>query len=157
MCTLIRASCFVYAHIILRCVCSQYVCFILSKHKLVDFVSYGEIRRYVAIKDHVLFVYAEKSDPNYIYTVPLGSLKAVKEDPKKPHKRSVTVSPGYGGGKDRQDSRMVNVLLLDDRGKLAYQVAFNTKNDPGSDDRFILAVQYVNIAEKNEEKVLQKE
>lgn len=137
--------------------CSQYVCFILSKHKLVDFVSYGEIRRYVAIKDHVLFVYAEKSDPNYIYTVPLGSLKAVKEDPKKPHKRSVTVSPGYGVGKDRQDSRMVNVLLLDDRGKLAYQVAFNTKDYPGSDDKFILAVQYVNIAEKNEEKVLQKE
>ena len=149
-CTLIRAIfCDVFSIRVLYSVETQI--------GTVDFVSYGEIRRYVAIKDHVLFVYAEKSDPNYIYTVPLGSLKAVKEDPKKPHKRSVTVSPGYGGGKDRQDSRMVNVLLLDDRGKLAYQVAFNTKNDPGSDDRFILAVQYVNIAEKNEEKVLQKE
>jgi len=42
---------------------------------------------------------------------------------------------------------------------LAYQIAFiNTNNDAESADRFILAVQYVNIvAEKKEEKVYWKE
>jgi hypothetical protein len=113
-----------------------------------DFVSYGEITRYVAVKEDVLFVYAEKSDPNYLYSVPLGTLKPVKEDPKKPHNRSVTVSPGYGTGIDRQAVTMTNVLLLDANDKLAYQLAFDTLKDEGIADRFFLAVSNINHAEK---------
>eukprot|EP00979_Chaetoceros_neogracilis_P001114 scaffold197_cov268-Chaetoceros_neogracile.AAC.29 len=98
----------------------------------------------------------EEADPNYIYTVPLSSLKAVKENPKKPHKRSMTVSPGFGQGVDRQGDNLVNILLLDARDKLAYQITLDTIHDEGVADRFVLAVENINSAEKKQQK-LQKE
>lgn len=118
-----------------------------------DFVSLGEIMRYIVVKDDVLFVYAEKTDPSYLYTVPLGSLKCVKEDPKKPHKRSVTVSPGYGSGIDRQDANLETALLLDAKDKLVLQIVFNRNGDTTDiTNRFIAAVENINIAEKKREK-----
>lgn len=110
--------------------------------------------RYVVVKDDVLFVYAEKTDPSYLYTVPLGSVKAIKEDPKKPHKRSVTVSPGYGMGIDRQDENLETALLLDGRGKLVLQVTFNCKDDTTDiTNRFVSAVRNINLEEKKREKI----
>lgn len=117
-----------------------------------DFVSYGEIVRYVAVKDHVLFVYAEKTSPNYLYTVPLGTLKAMKEDPNKPHKRSVTVSPGFGSGLNRQDGSIETVVLVDALGKLAYQISFDVKVNKNIADNFVAAVRNINVAEKSMEK-----
>lgn len=118
-----------------------------------DFVSYGEISRYIAVKDDVLFVYISEKEPTFLFTVPLESLKAVRENPKKPHKRSVTVSPGYGDGVDRQDDNVVNVLLLDARDKLVYQLAFNTANDEELVDRFLAVMQHANsISKKKSEK-----
>jgi hypothetical protein len=113
-----------------------------------DFVSLGEIMRYIAVKDDVLFVYAEKTDPTYLYSIPLETLQAVKEDPKKPHKRSVTISPGYGSGISRQDDNIENALLLDAQGKLVYQITFNCKDDKEITNRFITAVTSVNLVEK---------
>jgi hypothetical protein len=115
---------------------------------LLDFVSYGEILRYIVIKDNVLFVYGEKTDPNYLYTIPLGSLNAVKEDCSNPHNRSVTVSPGYGTGKGRQDANIVNVLLLEARDKLVYQIAFNVATDKHIADKFVNVVQNINKVQK---------
>lgn len=121
-----------------------------------DFVTYGEISRYVAVKDDVLFVYAVRNDPTYLYTVPLGTLQAVKEDPKKPHKRSVTISPGYGSGISRQDENIENVILVDAKGNLVYQLAFNCKDDKEFANRFISAVTTINIGEKQSEKAEKK-
>lgn len=118
-----------------------------------DFVSYGEILRYIVIKDNVLFVYAEKTDPNYLYTVPLESLNAVKEDCNNPHSRSVTVSPGFGTGKDRQDENIINVLLLDARKKLVYQIAFNIATDKDIADEFVRVVQSINKTQKGKGKI----
>ena len=117
-----------------------------------DFVSFGEITRYVAVKDDVLFVYGEKNDPTYIYSVPLGTLRAVKEDPSNPHKRSVSVSPGYGTGVSRQDKNIENVILMDAEGELVYQVSLNCKNDKEIADRFIAAVTNINLAENERER-----
>jgi hypothetical protein len=118
-----------------------------------DFVSLGEIMRYVVVKDDVLFVYAERTDPSYLYTVPLGTLRAVREDPKKPHKRSVTVSPGYGRGIDRQDENLETALLLDAKDKLVLQIVFNCNGDTTDvTNRFVAAVENINLVEKQREK-----
>jgi Nitrogen regulatory protein P-II. len=101
----------------------------------------------------VLFVYAEKTDPNYLYTIPLESLNAVKEDCNNPHSRSVTVSPGFGTGKDRQDENIVNVLLLDARKKLVYQIAFNVATDKDIADEFVRVVQSINKTQKGKGKI----
>lgn len=121
-----------------------------------DFVSYGEILRYIVIKDNILFVYAEKTDPNYLYTISLDSLHAVKEDGRNPHNRSVTVSPGYGTGKDRQDGNIVNVLLLEARNKLVYQIAFNIAKDETIADNFVNVVQRINKVQKRAEEIQKK-
>ena len=115
-----------------------------------DFVSLGEIMRYVVLKDNVLFVYTQKDDPTYLYSLPLESLKVVLENPKKPHKRSMTVSPGYGMGIDRQDDNIKNVLLLDVRDKLIKQIVFDCKEDKdqGLADRFVACVQGIIDVEK---------
>lgn len=118
-----------------------------------DFVSYGEILRYVVVKDNILFVYAEKTDPNYLYMIPLESLKAVKEDPNHPHERSVTISPGYGTGNNRQDENIVNVLLLEARNRLVYQIAFNISQDKDIADTFVGVVQNINISQKSVDKI----
>lgn len=68
----------------------------------------------------------------------------------------MTVSPGFGQGVDRQGDNLVNILLLDARDKLAYQITLDTIHDAEVADRFVLAVENINSAEKKQQKV-QKE
>mmetsp|Transcript_695 Transcript_695/g.957 ORF Transcript_695/g.957 Transcript_695/m.957 type:complete len:242 (-) Transcript_695:136-861(-) len=115
-----------------------------------DFVSYGEILRYVAIQDHTCFVYTEASDSNPLYTIPLETLKPVKENPRKPHKRSITVSPM--ANTNLQGEALQTVLLLDDLGHLAFQFTFDSGSNGDLADQFLQVVQDVNLAAKAQDK-----
>merc|ERR1712232_184120 len=61
-----------------------------------DFVSYGEVRRYIFVKGNCIFIYGDKSDPRPLYVIELHKFRAKIEDPSKPDKRSHTVSPQAG-------------------------------------------------------------
>lgn len=115
-----------------------------------DFISYGEIERYVAIQDHTCFVYPSKAEPALLYTIPISTLKPTREDPKNPHKRSLTVSPNpitnlQGDGLD-------TILLLDARGKLAFQFTFDLSKGKRLAEDFMAVVVESNMADKNNEK-----
>ena len=56
-----------------------------------DFVSFGEVARFVFVKGNCIFVYGQETDPNPLYAIPLETVKIVLEDPKKPDKHSFTV------------------------------------------------------------------
>jgi len=110
------------------------------------FISYGEAARYVVLKDCNCFVFAEESDANPLYNIPLGSLQPVKENPKNPHKRSVTISPSVNTNMTGNDFE--TILLLDAMGDLAYQFTFDVSQDKDLAVRFILAVQNINVTNK---------
>lgn len=116
-----------------------------------DFTSYGEILRFIVLKEQHCFVYTEETDPGPIYTIPMGSLKPVVENPKKPHRRSVTVSPAPNTNVTKDS--MVTVLLLDARGVLAYQFTFDVSQDKNVANKFVLAVQNINTVHKQQDKV----
>mmetsp|Transcript_16699 Transcript_16699/g.23668 ORF Transcript_16699/g.23668 Transcript_16699/m.23668 type:complete len:248 (-) Transcript_16699:184-927(-) len=115
-----------------------------------DFTSYGEILRYVVIQSNFCYVYAEETDLSPIYVIPLGSLLAVKEDPKSPNPRSFTVSPLPNTNMSK--STMTTVLLTDAKGALAYQFTFDNSSDTKRSDRFIAAVENVNMMTKKGDK-----
>jgi len=110
------------------------------------FISYGETLRHVVLKDCNCFVFAEESDANPLYNIPLGSLQPVKENPKKPHKRSNTVSPSINT--NSTGNNFETILLLDAMGDLAYQFTFDVSQDKDAAVRFIFAVQNINVVEK---------
>jgi len=116
-----------------------------------EFFSYGELTKYIIIKDHNIFVFSQQSDSSPLYNVPVGSLKPVIEDPEKPHKSSVTISPGYNTNLQGEDYE--TVLLLDAMDALAYQFTFDISQDKDLPERFMLAVQNINVAAKSMEKV----
>lgn len=118
-----------------------------------DFISYGEALRYIAVKDCVCFVYTDETSPTPIFSIPLSSLQAVKEDPKKPHKRSVTVSP-MANSNVTSDS-LETILLLDAHRKLAYQFTFDISLEGSKDlgERFQSVITNITQTSKIREKV----
>jgi len=104
-----------------------------------DFVSYGEVARYVIMKDNTAFIYTEESDTNPLYTIPLETLSAIKEDPKKPHKHSVTISPSLNTNLPKEE--IETILLLDDKEKLQYQFTFDVSQDRELATNCILAIR----------------
>lgn len=121
-----------------------------------DFISYGEALRYIAIKDQVCLVYTEETSPTPIFSVPLASLQAVKEDPNKPHKRSVTVSPMANS--NITSDNLETILLLDAHKKLAYQFTFDISPEGSKDlgDKFLTAVTSITMNTKMNEKMDKK-
>jgi len=115
-----------------------------------EFISYGEAARYVVLKDQNCFVFIEESATSPLYNIPLGSLQPVKEDPKKPHKRSVTFSPSVHTNLSSADHE--TVLLLDARGELAYQFTFDISQHKDLATRFICAVLNINAYDKTIDK-----
>mmetsp|Transcript_16040 Transcript_16040/g.32288 ORF Transcript_16040/g.32288 Transcript_16040/m.32288 type:complete len:239 (-) Transcript_16040:182-898(-) len=108
------------------------------------FVSYGEIRRYIAMVDTNLFVYAEKSDPTPLYTIPFSDLIASKEDPNRPDFYSHTVSPEANVGlpfSNKTKGCLDTVLLRDSSMKIVYQIVFDRlETEEGIADIFVSAV-----------------
>ena len=70
----------------------------------------------------------------------------MKEDPNKPHKTSLTVSPMPNS--NLQGESYETVLLLDSKKSLAYQFTFRMSEDKSVADRFIEAVGRANATEK---------
>ncbi len=92
------------------------------------FVSFGEIKRYIAVVNTKLFVYAEKSDPAPLYTIPFSDLIASKEDPNQPDFYSHTVSPETNVGlpfSNKSKGCLDTVLLRNSSLKIVYQIIFD--------------------------------
>lgn len=101
-----------------------------------DFVSYGEVRRYLFIKGNCLFVYGERSDPSPLYVIELPKFTVDLEDPKKPDPKSHTISPQ--AGTNLPASYYTTVLLREkNKGKRFYQITFDDRNDKSLTKRFL--------------------
>lgn len=100
-----------------------------------DFVSYGEVLRYVFLKGNCIFVYGQESDASPLYAVQVETVVAVVEDPKKPDRHSYTISPRVNTNEGREN--LVTILLKDRAtGKQAYQFTFDTTEDRSVAKRF---------------------
>ena len=60
-----------------------------------DFVSYGEVLRYVVVKGDNCFIFTEENDPSPLYAIPLHDKTAKREDPNNPEGTSLTISPTF--------------------------------------------------------------
>jgi len=103
-----------------------------------DFVSYGEVLRYLFIKGNCIFVYGQKSDPKPLFVIQLETIRAEIEDSKQPHKNSYTISPQSGN--NMTSSSLVTVLLMDGfskSGKQLYQITFDISTDKSVVKRFM--------------------
>mmetsp|Transcript_1521 Transcript_1521/g.2078 ORF Transcript_1521/g.2078 Transcript_1521/m.2078 type:complete len:151 (+) Transcript_1521:382-834(+) len=105
-----------------------------------SFLSYGEVKRYfVIIKgSNTIFVYADADMPSPMYTILLKNLQLEKEDTQHPHFFSHTISPeanarmlGEPFSNNKSKKSLDAVLLIDDRGKIAYQLAFDNSEEGG--------------------------
>jgi len=121
-----------------------------------DYVTYGEVKKYVLVKGSSCFVYAEQTDPSPLYAIPLqddddeNELIPIQEDPDHLDPCSVTINPRPGDHKPKDG--YVTVLLKyrrkkkrrGDSGKMkqAYQFTFNQNGgDKGVAKRFIDVVE----------------
>ena len=101
-----------------------------------DFVSYGEVRRYVFLRADAVFVYGEKSDPRPLYVIELPRYRAEIEDPAEPDRHSFTVSPQ--AGTNLPAPYYATVLLKEKHSKkVSYQITFDTRNDKSVMKRFM--------------------
>jgi hypothetical protein len=106
-----------------------------------DYISYGEVRRFVFVKGNCIFVYGQESDLRPLYALQIETVIAVLEDPSKPDPYSYTVCPQLNNNKT--GSHLVTILLRDRKTcKIAYQITFDTEKDPSVVKRFmdVLAV-----------------
>lgn len=58
-----------------------------------DFLTYGEVKSYVLVKDGLCYIYVSETDPSPLYAIELDAFVAVWEDRDHPEWRSYTVSP----------------------------------------------------------------
>lgn len=101
-----------------------------------DFVSYGEVRRFLFVRGHCIFVYGQQSDPRPLYLIEIKNYRAEIENPAKPDKYSFTISPQ--AGTNTSGSYFTTVLLKDKKsGKQSYQITFDTRNDKSLIKRFM--------------------
>ncbi|CAJ1961049.1 unnamed protein product [Cylindrotheca closterium] len=93
-----------------------------------DFVSYGEVVRYMFIKNNCILVYTDDTSPFPLYAIQISDVTVEQEDPRKPDKYSFTVSPQPNTNKPAEN--MLTFILRDKvKRKIAYQVTFDTTND----------------------------
>jgi hypothetical protein len=103
-----------------------------------DFVSYGEVVRYIFVSGNVIFVYVdvdvETSKP--LYAILMETLTIEVEDPRRPDSYSYTISPRPNTNQTGED--FTTVLLKDiTTHKLMYQITFDTSSDPTVVKRFM--------------------
>lgn len=104
-----------------------------------DFVAFGEVKRYAVVKGDCCFVFTEKTGIAPLYAIPLDEVYPVLEDPKKPDKFSVTISPT---SVDTTKDSMVTVLLkYRETRNHAYQFTFDTATDPSVAKRFYNVIE----------------
>lgn len=74
-----------------------------------------------------------------LYSIPLEEVEPVLENPLRPDKTSVTISPTPNSNMCKED--MKTVLLKYHDGKQAYQFTFNAHEDKSVAKRFVDAVE----------------
>lgn len=100
----------------------------------------SQVVRFILIKGDCCFVFTEQDDPAPIYAIPLDEIYAILEDPKKPDKGSITISPTVNNNMSKQD--LVTVLFKYRKdGSQAYQFTFNTHSDKSLAKRFLDTVE----------------
>jgi hypothetical protein len=105
-----------------------------------DFLSYGEVLRFILVKGNVIFVFGRETDPSPLYAIDIASVRGIVEDPKKPDPHSYTISPQIGTNK--AGTHLTTVLLKDRlTGKQAYQITFDTSRDMSLVKRFMNALE----------------
>lgn len=109
-----------------------------------DFVSFGEVKRFVVIKGSCCFVFTEETDVKPLYAIPLDEVRPIMEDRNKPDKASVTISPTSSKG---TSADLATVLLKYNNGTHAYQFTFDTSSDRSLAKRFYDAVEHASNAE----------
>ena len=100
-----------------------------------DFVSYGEVLRYVVVKGDNCFIFTEENDPSPLYAIALHDKTAKREDPNNPEGTSLTISPTF---KNISKDDLETVLLkYRGSGKVAYQFTFNKRDGCNLADGFL--------------------
>ena len=125
------------------------------------FLSYGEVKRYIVImKDsHVIFVYGDADMSSPMYTIPITELDCLHEDPNNPSFYSHTISPEANPGllgepfsNNKSKGSLDTILLLDGKGKIAFQLAFDRSEEGESVlDTFMKAVVQASSSSKGKE------
>merc|ERR1711971_1404431 len=91
-----------------------------------DFVSFGEVMRFILVKGNCIFIYGQDTDPSPLYAIQLETVQILQEDPRKPDKESFTISPRIDSNEARE--HLVTILLKDkETGKQRYQITLDTK------------------------------
>jgi hypothetical protein len=105
-----------------------------------DFVSFGEIKRYIMLQNTTCFVYNSRDDLQPLYVISLHDLYAIQEDPMHMDPFSITVSPLPGSL--QSPPNLVTILLkyVKDNSQ-AYQFTFDTDDDSSLPKTFLDAVQ----------------
>lgn len=93
-----------------------------------DFVSFGEVLRFIFVKSNCIFIYTDETAAFPLYAIQISEVTAEREDPKRPDKNSFTVSPQ--ANTNEAAANLVTFLLRDKvTKKIAYQVTFDTTHD----------------------------
>jgi hypothetical protein len=101
-----------------------------------DFVSFGEVTRFLFLMGNCIFVYGQDTDASPLYAIQLETVRAIQEDPKNPDKDSYTISPRVNTNEAREN--LVTIILLNaETGKHAYQITFDTVDDKSVVKRFL--------------------
>jgi hypothetical protein len=101
-----------------------------------DFVSYGEVLRYIFVKGNCILVYIDEYAPFPLYAIQIATVRAAQEDPKNPYQNSYTVSPRANTLEAREN--LLTIILKDkNTNKIAYQVTFDTTDDKSVGKRFL--------------------
>lgn len=100
----------------------------------------SQVLRFVLIKGDCCFVFTEQDDPAPIYAIPLDEVYPLLENPKRPDKGSITISPTANGNMSKSD--LVTILFKYKKdGSQAFQFTFNTHSDKSIAKRFLDTVE----------------
>jgi hypothetical protein len=100
-----------------------------------DFVSYGEVLRYIFVCGNCILVYVDATAPFPLYAIQIATVRAEQEDPQNPNKNSYTVSPRANM---EAGENLLTIILKDKKtNEIAYQVTFDTTDDKSVGKRFL--------------------
>merc|ERR1711933_586497 len=107
-----------------------------------DFVSFGEVKKYIIIVDGTCMVYNESTDQQPLYAIDLSTVYPMIEDRLNPDPESATISPIPDGGKNLPPEGYVTVnLKYKTTQKQAYQITLDTTEDRSLEKRFVDAIE----------------
>lgn len=98
------------------------------------FLSFGEAQKLILVKGGCCFIFTDDLSVSPLYAIPLGNLFPVLEDRKKPHPRSITISP-VGINNLSSDSIQTVLLMLGDT--IEFQFSFNIKDGQTNAKKFM--------------------